>query len=83
MMGVNLGNGYLTRNAGAEIVHYLIRSSMLKKVTEPIKGSEIRYYSVLNNGSSSAKTITKMSYFLSSLPQLQFQTLLFYLWKSS
>ena len=64
MMGVNLGNGYLTRNAGAEIVHYLIRSSMLKKVTEPIKGSEIRYYSVLNNGSSSAKTIDENELFL-------------------
>ena len=64
VMGVNLGNGYLTRKAGAEIVHYFSQSLMFKKVTEPINGSEIWYYSVLNNGSRSAKTMDKNELFL-------------------
>ena len=54
-MGVNLGNDYLTRKGG---------SSMLKKVTEPINGSEIRYYSILNYGSSLAKTMDGNELFL-------------------
>ena len=63
-MGINLGNGYLTSQAGAEIVHYLIQSLMLKKVTKPINGSEIQYHSVLNDRSSSAKTMYENELFL-------------------
>ena len=64
LMSVNQRNSYLTRKAGTEIVHYLSRSSMLKKLTEPINGSEIRYYSILNDGISSAKTMDENKLFL-------------------
>ena len=37
---------------------------MLKKVTEPINGSEIQYYSILNNKSSLAKTMDENEVFL-------------------
>ena len=62
--GVNLENGYLTRKSRAEIVHYLSQSAMLKKVTEPINGLEIRCYGVLNDRSSSAKTMDEHELFL-------------------
>ena len=64
LMSVNQRNSYLTRKAGTEIVHYLSWSSMLKKLTEPINGSEIRYYSILNDGISSAKTMDENKLFL-------------------
>ena len=37
---------------------------MLKKLTESINGSEIRYYSILNDGISSAKTMDENKLFL-------------------
>ena len=68
-MGVNLGNSYLTRKAGAEIVLYLSRSMMLKKVTETINISEIWYYNILNDWSSSVKTMSENElFFVKSVP---------------
>ena len=81
LMVVNLGNSYLTRKAGTEIVHYLSRSLMLKKVTEPINGSEIRYYSILNDVTSSAKTMDENELFLVKSAPTGVPNLLFYLWK--
>ena len=69
LMGVNLGNSYLTRKAGTEIVHYLSRSLMLKKVTEAIDGSEIR------------KTMYENELFLVKSAPTGVPNLLFYLWK--
>ena len=37
---------------------------MLRKVTEPINRSEIRYYSILNDGSILPETIDKNELFL-------------------
>ena len=68
-MGVNLGNGYLTRKTGAEIVLYLSRSMMLKKVTEAINGSEIWYDNILNDWSSLVKTVSENElFFVKSAP---------------
>ena len=69
VMGVNLGKPYLTRKTWAEIALYLSRSIMLEKVTEAINGSEIWYYNILNDGSSSVKTMNENElFFVKSAP---------------
>ena len=64
VMEVKLGAGYLDRKAGAEMVGFLGRSSMAKQVTEPINDGRVKYYSILNDGSSSAKTMDEKELFL-------------------
>ena len=50
--------------AGIEIIDYLSKSSRIKNVTEPLNTGNIRYYSVMNDGSSSAKTSDEKELFL-------------------
>ena len=50
--------------AGAEMVNYLAKSIRLNAVTEPINSGKIRYYSVMNDGSSSSKTMDEKELFL-------------------
>ena len=50
--------------AGIEMMNYLTKSSRIKSITEPLNSGTIRYYSVMNDGSSSAKTMDEKELFL-------------------
>jgi hypothetical protein len=63
-LSVNVGNGYLNNKAAVEMVSFLNKSIRVKSITEPINSGEIRYYSVFNDGSSSAKTMNEKELFL-------------------
>ena len=43
---------------------YLSKSSRIKSITEPINRGKLRYYSVMNDGSSSTKTLDEKELFL-------------------
>ena len=53
---VDLGSAYLDDKAGAEITKFLSRSILYKNITEPLNSNLIHYYSIMFDGSSSAKT---------------------------
>ena len=63
-LSVNVGSGYLNNKAAAEMVSFLSKSIRVKSITEPINSGEIRYYSVFNDGSSSAKNMNEKELFL-------------------
>ena len=46
------------------MVDYLAKSIRIKSITEPLNSSTIRYYSVMNDGSSSSKTMDEKELFL-------------------
>ena len=50
--------------AGAEMVTYLARSIRSQSITEPLNNGKIHYYSVMNDGSSLAKTLDEKELFL-------------------
>lgn len=61
---VDLGTSYTTDTSAAEIVHYLSKSNLMKNITEPVNSHVIKYYSVINDGSSSAKTMDEKELFV-------------------
>ena len=61
---VDLGNGYLTDKAGAEIVKYISISQQITNITEPLNNDVLHYYSVLLDGASSAKCIDEKELFV-------------------
>lgn len=61
---VDLGKSYFDKRSGAEMVKYLALSSRKKKITEPLNNNHLHYYSVLSDGSSSAKTMDEKELFL-------------------
>lgn len=50
--------------AGTELVKYLTKSSCMLSITEPINSGAIRYYSIMNDGSSSSKTMDEKELFI-------------------
>ena len=46
------------------MVDYLSKSSRIKSITEPLNSGVIKYYSVMNDGSSSTKTMDEKELFL-------------------
>ena len=46
------------------MVDYLAKSIRIKSITEPLNSGTIRYYSVMNDGSSSSKTMDEKELFL-------------------
>ena len=46
------------------MVTYLARSVRSQSITEPLNNGKIRYYSIINDGSSSAKTMDEKELFL-------------------
>ena len=46
------------------MVTYLARSIRSQSITEPLNNGKIRYYSVMNDGSNSAKTLDEKELFL-------------------
>ena len=46
------------------MVNYLAKSIRIKSVTDPINSGKIRYYSIMNDGSSSSKTMDEKELFL-------------------
>ena len=61
---VDLGNGYLTDKAGAEIVKYISISQRITNITEPLNYDVLHYYSVLLDGASSAKCVDEKELFV-------------------
>ena len=60
----DLGNSYTSNNSAAEIVHYLSKSNLIKNISEPINSNTVKYYSIMNDGSSSAKTMDEKELFV-------------------
>ena len=60
---VDLGESYVSDTACAEIVKYISKSIKIKRI-EPLNNGEGHYYSVMNDGSSSAKTMDEKELFL-------------------
>ena len=52
--GVDLGNGFLTDRAGAEIMKYISISQRIKNITKPLNKNILNYYSVLFDCASSS-----------------------------
>ena len=63
-MNVNLETGYLSDTAGSGIIRYLSKSIKLDNITNPINDGLIKYYSIMSDGSSSAKTMDEKELFL-------------------
>ena len=64
VLGVDLGSAYTNRKAGAEMIEYLSKSSRIQQITDPLNSGAVSYYSVLNDGSSSAKTMDEKELFV-------------------
>ena len=62
--GVDLGNGFLTDKAGAEIMKYISISQRIKNITEPLNENILNYYSVLFDGASSSKCVDEKELFV-------------------
>ena len=54
---VNFGKGYLNKTAAQEILLFLSKSMITENVMEPLNSGERRYFSLLSDGSSIAKTM--------------------------
>ena len=54
---VDVGTGYLNKTTAQEILFFLSKSMITENITEPLKSGDRRYFSLLTNGSSSAKTM--------------------------
>jgi len=61
---VNLGTGFLTDTACKEILLYLAQSIIEENITLPLNESKVFYYSIHNDGSSSAKTNNEKELFI-------------------
>lgn len=61
---VDLGAGYMTDKAGAEIVKYISISQRMTNITEPLNNDVLHYYSVLFDGASSAKCVDEKELFV-------------------
>ena len=60
---VDLGKSYLYDTAASEMIAALSTSIKQKDLTEPLNSKCIHYYSILNDGSSSAKTMDEKELF--------------------
>ena len=54
---VDVGTGYLNNKAAQEILLFLSRSIIKENITEPLNSGKRLYFSLLTDGSSSAKTM--------------------------
>ena len=61
---MDIGKSYINDTYAAEMIVSLSESIKMKTLTEPINVKKMRYYSVLNDGSSSAKTKDEKEVFL-------------------
>lgn len=61
---VDLGNSYLTDTSCREMLTFLSQSIAMNNITKPLNDGTIRYYSVHNDGSSSAKTMDEKELFI-------------------
>ena len=62
---VDLGDDYLTRIAAKEMVICLSQCVINKRLVEPSNNNTIHYnYGIMNDGSSSAKTVDERELFL-------------------
>ena len=61
---VDLGNSYLSDTSCHEMLTYLIRSIITNNIMKPLNDRTIWYYSIHNDGSSSAKTIDVKELFI-------------------
>ena len=61
---VDIGTAYTDRKSGLEILHFLLLSNCMQKITSPLNEDELMCYSVLFDGSSNAKTNNKKELFL-------------------
>ena len=62
--GVDLGQSHVSDTACAEMTKYISKSIKIKNITEPLNNEECHYYSIMNDGSSSAKTMDDKELFL-------------------
>ena len=56
---VDLGTGYLSKDSAQEMIMYLSKSIVLENIAEPRNTGERLYFSLLFDGSSSAKTMNE------------------------
>ena len=61
---VDLGNSYLTDTSCHEMLYFLSKSIVKNNITKPLNDETISYYSVHNDGSSSAKTMVEKELFI-------------------
>ena len=61
---VDLGNSYLSDPSCHKMLTYLSRSIITNNITKPLNDGTIWYYSMHNDGSSSAKTMDKKELFI-------------------
>ena len=61
---VALGNSYLTDTSCHEMLTFLSKSIVMNNITTPLNDGTTRYYSVHNDGSSSAKTMDEKELFI-------------------
>ena len=61
---VDLGSSYNSDRAAKQIISYISKSIVMTEITEPLNNNAINYYSILNDGSSSAKTTHEKEIFL-------------------
>ena len=54
---VDVGTGYLNKTAAQEILFFLSKSMITENITEPLNSGDRTYFSLLTNGSYSAKTM--------------------------
>ena len=60
---VNLDDSYVSDTACAEMVKYISKSMKVKNITVPLNNRESSHYSVMNDGSSSAKAMDEKELF--------------------
>ena len=63
-MKVDTGSAYTNHTDCSEFVHYLSKSSLLTKIANPLNENIINYYAIMNDGSSSAKTMDEKELFV-------------------
>ena len=61
---VDLGNSYLSDTSCHEMLTYLSRSIITNNITKPLNDGTLWYYSIHNDGSSSAKTMDEKELFI-------------------
>ena len=61
---VDLGNSYLSDTSCHKMLTYLSISIITNNITKPLNDGTIRYYSIHNDGSSSAKTMDEKELFI-------------------
>ena len=61
---VGIGTLYADCKSGPDILHFLLLSNCMEKITNPLNEDELMYYSVLFNGSSNPKTNNEKELFL-------------------